>query len=86
MLIIKIEKNAANTQPHSRARRKAGMVNIGQSKIKIGKWVKMGPNSAKMGSKYVKTRQNGAKMGSKWLIIGNGRLYFHDDIFHLDPF
>jgi len=68
---------------------RAGMVNIGQSKIKIGKWVKMGPNSAKMGSKYVKIRQNGAKMGSKWLIIGNGRLrmpYFPDYIFHLDPF
>ena len=45
---------------------RAGMVNIGQSKIKIGKWVKMGPNSAKMGSKYVKIRQNGAKMGLKW--------------------
>ena len=42
---------------------RAGMVNIGQSKIKIGKWVKMGPNSAKMGSKYVKIRQMGPRWG-----------------------
>ena len=43
----------------NRVKNRAGMFNIGQSKITIGKWVKMGPNCAKMGSKYV-------KMGPRW--------------------
>ena len=38
----------------NRVKNRAGMVNIGQSKIKIGQWVKMGPNCAMIGSKYVK--------------------------------
>ena len=36
------------------------LVKIGQSKIKIGQWIKMGPNRAKIGSKW---GQNGVKMG-----------------------
>ena len=51
--------------------------------------VKIGRNGAVNGAKWGQNTSKWGQDGSKRLIIGNGRLrmlYFHDDIFHLDPF
>ena len=46
-------------------------VKMGQNRVKIGsKWVKMGQN----GSKWLNMGQNGVKMGSKWVKMGQNRL------------